>query len=170
MSLDAAGLSAWAAAASTLSALGFQRTAPRGLDEPDAWLLDTWATPDGYPGWLRELARRGPGPEPADSGDVARDALVAFGRPEVLEATQAMEYYRTRHQGRGGSADLQAWILDAVRSSPLSELQRKVLLIYYVEQGTSHEALAERLQIPRATYYRLHRSALDSMGSALFAT
>ena len=112
---DAAGLAPWPAAAATLSALAFERTAPRGSGEPDAWLWSGWAGAAGYRRWLRALTTPAPGPEPEDAGEVARDALVAFGRPEALEATRAMEYYRTRHRGRGAPEDLHAWMLDALR-------------------------------------------------------
>ena len=79
-----------------------------------------------------------------------------------------MTCYRARHDGGGTARELRAWLLDALASCGLSPTQEAILTQYYVEGGGPHEALCDRLDVPRATYYRIHRLALQRLGEALF--
>jgi hypothetical protein len=156
------GLADWAAAAATLPALGFR---PEG-SPAGGWVLDM--EPCGHAAWLRRISLPPADGLPDDPAAAAREALTAIGQPTRLEETAAMTCYRARHDGGGTARELRAWLLDALASCGLSPTQEAILTQYYVEGGGPHEALCDRLDVPRATYYRIHRLALQRLGEALF--
>ena len=105
---------------------------------------------------------------PDDLAVAAREALTALRQPVQLERTAAMACYRARHHGTGTASDLRAWLVDALASCGLSPTQEAILTQYYVEAAGPHEVLCEQMDVPRATYYRLHRLALQRLGEAMF--
>lgn len=134
----------------------------------DWWRLDLHACP--FDAWLRQLAAPLLAiPEPPDPSAIAKEVLQAFssgldiGRTEVGRALLDGPWSVRR-------ADVRKWVLDALQSADLGEIPcsgRMLLKMYYVDRIGSHEEIAERLNLPRATYFRTYRQALTQFGNAL---
>lgn len=86
-----------------------------------------------------------------------------------LSGTRLAEYLQA---SEGEHADPAAYLRDALCSADLGGpggMGQDILRMYYVERYGAHEAVAERLDLPRATYFRLHKHSLARLASALFA-
>lgn len=151
--------------ADVLPLLGFRWDPPR-QGGPGAWVLDFG--PGGYPGWLRQITLPPPGPEPEQWAMAAKAALAVVDEPARLPATLAGQRYRALHHGQGVPEAIRAWVIDAVMSCGLQGPQATLITQYYLEHSGPHELLSERHDLPRATYYRIHRLALERIGEALF--
>ena len=167
-------LAAAARAAPAVAAVGLD--AAQGIWErlglrpvgQDFWLLEPHA--DAAHDWLQLLAaRRLRPPDVADAAGLAKEALQALAAGRDLRTTQAAAVYAAQG-GRAEAAELRRWLLDALRSAEIGDAQgsrRALLRLYYVEKAGSHEDIAERLDLPRASYFRAFREALTAFGSAL---
>jgi hypothetical protein len=142
-------------AASLLAALGF---ASAGEADGADRVLNVACR--RYADWLAQVTR--PRTDVAvaagDWATAAKEALQALGNPEDLAKTAAARYYAGMYGDRRPSADLG----DAPPSG------RVLLTLYYIEQIGPHEAVAERMNLPRTTYFRCHRQALADLGRSLF--
>jgi hypothetical protein len=103
----------------------------------------------------------------ARPADLVREALVALNQPERLASTRLAAYWPG--PGRPTASVLRRWIHDALASADLGEWPsgRLLLTLYYVERRGSHETLAERLNVSRATYFRSHQRALQRLADHL---
>ncbi|MDI3318122.1 MAG: ATP-binding protein [Bacillota bacterium] len=160
-----------------LAALGFAPAGAAGVTGDAAakvWRLDLRGR--GYAAWLRELAPQPQGPllPPERWAAAAKEALLALDRPELLTESEVGRALLARQTAPDGPARVRAWLLDALRSAELDDPHasvsaRRLVQLYYVERLGSHEAVAERLNVSRATYFRCHREALRRLGEALSA-
>lgn len=137
------------------------------IGTPPAWVLEFGA--DGYGGWLRRISLP---PVPASIGEeerttAAKEALLHLHDAQKLSRTDAARRYASLFADSDPAA-VRTWILDAVHSLGLQHTQAAVVMQYYVERTGSHEEIMQRLDLPRATYFRVHRSALERVGEALF--
>lgn len=125
---------------------------------------------EGGRDWLTQLAERSLAAVPAtDRSALAKEVLQAFSAGTSLVATRAGAVYRAR-VGQSGEAEMRQWLLDALRSAELGDpslLRRRLLRLYYLDKVGSHEDIAERLDLPRASYFRAYREALAAFGAAL---
>ena len=125
---------------------------------------------DAHSDWLHELAQHRLGSVATDdAAGLAKEALQAIAVSSELEATRAAAVYRAQG-GRGGEPELRRWLLDALQSAEIGETpcsRRQLLRLYYVDKAGSHEDIAERLDLPRASYFRTYREALAAFGAAL---
>ncbi len=104
-----------------------------------------------------------------DRAALAKAALQAYAAGGCLGDTGLGDVYRAQ-AGQGGEPELRRWLLDALASAQLGEMpcSRSLLLrLYYVDKAGSHEDIAERLDLPRASYFRAYREALAAFGGAL---
>lgn len=119
---------------------------------------------------LRALADRRLATVPiADGAALAKEALQAYAAGGRLGETGLAAVCRVQ-TGQGGEPELRRWLLDALASAQLGETpcSRSLLLrLYYVDKVGSHEEIAERLELPRASYFRAYREALAAYGAAL---
>jgi len=119
--------------------------------------------------WLAAAAERWFRPSEAHVGELGKEALQKLASGQSLAQTRAAEVYR----GMGGDASdagVRRWLLDALRSADLGDgpcCRREILRLYYVERIGSHEDIADRLDLPRASYFRAHREAIAAFGAAL---
>ncbi len=134
----------------------------------DFWLVEAHA--DASRDWLQRLAARRLRPlDVADAAGLAKEALQALAAGRDLSATRAAAAFLAQG-GRTGEAELRRWLLDALRSAEIGDKpcsKGDLLRLYYVEKAGSHEDIAERLDLPRASYFRAYREALAAFGSAL---
>jgi hypothetical protein len=101
-----------------------------------------------------------------ESGTTAREALAALHTPARLPQTVLGAWCASQDPGVSPAR----WILDALDSADLrvgSVDGGALLRAYYVDRAGSHEALAERCNLPRTSYFRAHRRALAALGAAL---
>jgi hypothetical protein len=97
-----------------------------------------------------------------------RMVLRALENPDQLgEAYQAL--------GRTYFDDpetFRRWIIDAVQTLAAGPdpVLAEVLRRYYVDHQGSHELLAERMNVSRATYFRLHRKAMRVLATQLWSS
>lgn len=158
-------------AQSLLRALHFHEEPALGLS-PSVLALDLGVA-GGAVGWLRQVAR-GPVEQlvaPARRRDAARDALLALNAEDRLPLTEAARHYAAIH-GQASLGSVRTWILDALATADLGHLPvpgRDLLTRYYVQRAGSHEAIAEQLNLTRATYFRWHRLTLDRFAESLFS-
>ncbi|MDI3297782.1 MAG: AAA family ATPase [Bacillota bacterium] len=156
-----------------LAALAFQPAGAARDGEGSAriWRLDLRR--QGYAGWLRAVVPpSAPLLPPERWATAAKEALLALDRPELLAGSEVGRALLARQAVPDDPARVRAWLLDALRSAELDDpvgsvSARRLLRLYYVERLGSHEAVAERLNISRATYFRYHREALRRLGEAL---
>jgi hypothetical protein len=105
----------------------------------------------------------------ADRAALAKEALQAYAAGGCLGDTGLGGVYRAQ-AGQGGEPELRRWLLDALASAQLGEMpcsRSQLLRLYYVDKAGSHEDIAERLDLPRASYFRAYREALAAFGGAL---
>lgn len=139
------------------------------------WVLEP--PPGGHRAWLKCSAEE---PRPARSpaerrgwAAAAKEALEALDESLRLVTTRAARHFGRCFESDGSSptADsVRRWLLDALWEADLghqSGLRRTLLTLYYVDRIGSHEVVAERLDLPRPTYFRHHREALVHLGEAL---
>jgi hypothetical protein len=100
---------------------------------------------------------------------MVRQALGVLNQPDRLVQTDLAAHWPGRERPTAGA--LRRWILDALTSADLGDFPsgRLVLSLYYVERRGSHEALAERLNVSRATYFRSHQRALKRLAECLLS-
>ncbi len=104
-----------------------------------------------------------------DGAAMAKEALQTYAAGGRLGDTRLAAVYRAQ-VGQGGEPELRRWLLDALASAQLGETpcSRSLLLrLYYVDKIGSHEEISERLDLPRASYFRAYREALAAFGAAL---
>lgn len=151
------------------SVLNFLRFQGQDVGLRDAvGVLDFTRLP--YHRWLREVITvSDPMPSEEDIAAMARDVLQAVGDPDALVRTALAERYQARNED-ATPALVRSWVLDALASADLGDLPsgRALLTLYYLDKSGSHEALAERFNVSRATYFRSHRRALTLLGEALW--
>ncbi len=146
-----------------LPLLGF-----RGASERAQWL--EFEAP-GQPHQLLERLPAAPRlwtPPERERAAAVKDALGRLFMDD-FSGTALFGYLRERD---GEHADPAAYLRDALLSSDLGKpagVGREILQLYYVDRLGGHEAVADRLGLPRATYFRLHKQALQRLGTALFA-
>ncbi len=105
-----------------------------------------------------------------DLAELAREALSVLHDHQRLRRT-ALGQYLSSLPSSATSSTPHAWILDALASADLSVGGidgRSLLRHYYVDRVRPHEALAERLALPRTTYFRAHREALARLAAHLY--
>ncbi len=149
-----------------LAILGF--TPVEGLEE--TWTID-WSR-EGLAPWLERVGCLLPeGVKPPDDwAKATKDVLMALSDPEELVRTAAADWYVALGGSRVPSS-IRRWVLDALSTAELGESPvsgRMLLTTYYVQRVGTHEALAEQLGLPRATYFRWHRQTLERLGECLF--
>ncbi len=144
-----------------LDLLGFQPVSPYGaLCEFEA------------PGQAHQLLDRLPSAPRAAALTERERALAvkeALGRLITgdLDGTRLADFLQARD---GEGADPGSYLRDALLSADLGKPEgtgREILRLYYMERVGGHEGIADRLGLPRATYFRLHKQALSRLGAAL---
>jgi len=136
---------------------------PRG-DVP-AGLLDLEA---GFPDWLqRVVAATGCSLDPAEWAVAAEEALQHINDIPRLADSQVAEFYRAVY-GPSEVTEIRSWLVDALRSVRTNEVGRRILQLYYVDRAGSHEDIAQRLDLPRSTYFRLRTQAISAVAGGLF--
>ena len=120
----------------------------------------------GYHAWLAHILRAPQAAPPEKPMLVIQEALQVLSQESHLEETALAAYW----QKVGGQGGVQAWFLDALTSADLGTAVggKTLLALYYLDKQGTHEELAERLHLSRATYFRIHRTALDRLAQALF--
>lgn len=120
----------------------------------------------GYHAWLAHILRAPKATAPEKPVPVIQEALQVLSQESQLEETALAAYW----QQVGGQGGVQAWFLDALTSADLGAAigGKTLLALYYLDKQGTHEELAERLHLSRATYFRNHRTALDRLAQALF--
>jgi hypothetical protein len=120
----------------------------------------------GYHAWLAHILRAPQARAPEKPVPVIQEALQVLSQESQLEEKALAAYW----QQVGGQGGVQAWFLDALTSADLGAAigGKTLLALYYLDKQGTHEELAERLHLSRATYFRNHRTALDRMAQALF--
>ncbi|PSR36767.1 MAG: hypothetical protein C7B44_07310 [Sulfobacillus thermosulfidooxidans] len=120
----------------------------------------------GYHAWLADILRAPVAPPPEHPIPAIQEALQLLSSEPDLERTVLAQYWRQV----GVPDQLRAWFLDALTSADLgAHIGGKTLLaLYYLDKQGTHEELAERLHLSRATYFRNHRAALERLAQALF--
>lgn len=120
----------------------------------------------GYHAWLAHILRAPQAPAPEKPVPVVQEALQVLSSEPQLEETTLAAYW----QKIGGKGSVLAWLLDALTSADLGAAigGKTLLALYYLDKQGTHEELAERLHVSRATYFRNHRTALDRLAQALF--
>jgi hypothetical protein len=154
--------------------LGLRPLAP-GAAPTGPGILETHTLSLAFPDfleWLRALMQVPPEQLPPASERLAtaRDALQVLHDERRLAATALGRFYAAEGRLPPGTS-LRTLILDALASADLDVSGfsgRDILTLYYVERVGTHEAVAERLSLPRTTYFRYHREALARLGDALF--
>ncbi|MDA8344803.1 MAG: hypothetical protein M0Z66_04890 [Thermaerobacter sp.] len=144
-----------------LQALGFRPIPP----------LFAWSEFE-VPGQAHQLVERLPAGARVSSPPERERALAvkeALGRlfDGDLSGTAIARFLQARD---GEGADAAAYVRDALLSADLGKpasTGREILRLYYVERLGSHETVADRLELPRATYFRLHKQAIARLSSAL---
>jgi hypothetical protein len=147
-----------------LAALGYEMrrhadgTAVAALDLADGALPRFWARQ-----WFH-AAEDVAGPAAVEA---VREALTLLQHPQRLINARVAQWWRGPSEPSAGA--LRRWILDALTSADLGDWPsgRVLLTLYYVERRGSHEALAERLNLSRATYFRSHQRALKRLAESL---
>ncbi len=140
-----------------LEHLGFVR-------DQTEWRLDLQSY--GYVQWLKDILKAPQGRAPVKPAPVIQEALQVLARESKLEETELAVYWKRI----GSPGLLRAWFLDALTSADLGTVMggKTILALYYLDKQGTHEELAERLHMSRATYFRNHRTALDRLSHALF--
>ena len=151
-----------------LGCLGFRAEAVAGW--PTApWVLTLG--PRGYARWLQQAAAPTPvrTPQGAERAAAAREAMTLIDQEDALEASVAGRYFHAAYLAPG--ATVRGWLLDALLTAELDGAAlpaRDILTLYYVQRVGPHEVVAERLGLPRTTYFRCHRQAVSRLAEALF--
>lgn len=150
-----------------LESIGFE--VARAACDP-VCILDLERT--GYADWLSRVSepRLDLVPPARQWAASAKEALQALHDPGELARTAAARYYVAMYGDRRPSA-VRAWVLDALASASLGDAPpsgRVLLTLYYIERIGPHEAVAERMNLPRTTYFRCHRQAVSDLGASLF--
>ncbi len=104
-------------------------------------------------------------------GEAARQALAALHDPPALARTALGKWLAARCAGTGATPS--GWIEDALHAADMrvGAVDGGALLrSYHLEGVRPHEVLAERLGLPRTTYFRVHRQALVILGEALLGS
>jgi hypothetical protein len=123
-----------------------------------------------YRAWLEEVAAAYlDSARVADHAALAKEVLQLLGADRDLGGTAAAAVFGQRcHQG--GAQLIRRWVLDALDNLAADQPQadgRSLLQLYYVDGVGSHEDVADRLNLPRATYFRMYRHSLAQLGQAL---
>ncbi len=120
--------------------------------------------------WLSELAVPLVAAAPVERPELlAKEVLQALYAGQDPMDTQAAAVLSARRAGTTAE-DLRRWVLDALSTAELGDVPcslRSLLRMYYVDKAGPHEEIAERLDLPRATYFRAYRQALRQLGFAL---
>jgi hypothetical protein len=148
-----------------LVAMGFTPGTQEG-----SWV---WQPHQDYRTWLRLQCwgRRRVTVMPVDEATkMVQHALDCLHHPAKLQRTAIVEQWPGSTPPSPSS--VRRWLMDAIASAELDAvpLARALLTLYYVERCGSHEALAERLHVSRATYFRTHQRALRTLAMQLLAT
>jgi hypothetical protein len=103
----------------------------------------------------------------ASSVSAVREALTLLNQPQKLASSEIVRYWRGLMPPSPGL--IRQWVMDALMSADLGEWPsgRLLLTLYYIERRGSHESLAERLNLSRATYFRSHQRALQRLAQHL---
>ncbi len=144
-----------------LQALGFQALAPQ-------WRWSAFEVQGHAHQLMRRLTAPRRVPAPPERDRAVKEALLRLYDGD-LAGTSLQRYLQERD---GVAADAGAYLRDALRSADLGRPAgsgRELLRLYYVERLGGHEAVAERLHLSRATYFRLHKQAIARLAAALFA-
>ncbi len=144
-----------------LKALGFHQP-----EDSHRWVLDL---NQGYLPWLSEVScPTMPIIENEENLAVVKDGLLNIHDLPALEHSPIATWAKTLIGSRS-PRHIRAWLLDALLSADLGEWPsgQVLLTLYYVDQSGSHESIAERLNLSRATYFRSHQRALNKLRDAL---
>lgn len=145
-----------------LLAMGFVPGAGEGQ-----WI---WEAGRDYATWLRsQCGGRRPVATVNEATKVVQHALESLHHPTSLQRLAIADHWPGAKPP--SPANIRRWLMDAIASAELDAvpLGRALLTLYYIERGGSHEALAERLHISRATYFRTHQRALRALAMQLLA-
>jgi hypothetical protein len=148
-------------ALAALTPLGFSAV-------PEGWRLDL---SDGYLAWLDQLMRPlgwSNQVNPSQTAQWVQDALQIIHDVDSL-SHNPLAWHLRRDTSPLTGGQLKAWLLDALASAELGDWPsgRVLLTLYYIDRAGSHESLAERLNVSRATYFRCHRRAIERLAAAL---
>lgn len=145
-----------------LLAMGFTRGTMEGQ-----WV---WEAEQDYGTWLRlQCLGRRRAATVKEATQVVQHALECLHHPTTLQRVAIADHWPGSRPP--SPANIRRWLMDAIASAELDSvpLARAVLTLYYVERRGSHESLAERLHISRATYFRTHQRALRALAAQLLA-
>ncbi|MFF5448032.1 hypothetical protein [Streptomyces sp. NPDC012888] len=127
-------------------------------------------TPAGLARWMRALAPgAGPGaPGPAeDAPALVAAALARLRDPRALERSPL-----TGRPGLGTAEALRDWLHGAVLELALADRAADaeagaILRAYYLDRPRTHQQVARRLHLSRATYFRRLRHGLTTLATRL---
>lgn len=119
----------------------------------------------GFGQWLS--SRQNVTAEGFEEGDLlAKKILCELSRPKVIQAIMQRSYGGTLpHDAQTWAS----WISKAIEptgsgGANLDQTERNILWAYYKQRRGSHEDVAKMLHISRATYFRMHRRAMQKVG------
>ncbi len=121
-------------------------------------------TADNLPGWLRRMRRGGAGTPAATA---VRAALAGIRSPRTLAGSPLVAWTGA------GSPEALAGLLRAAIATladspvPADAEAGRILGQYYLRSPAGHEAVARRLHLSRATYFRRFRHGLDRLADLL---
>jgi hypothetical protein len=166
-----------------LEACGFApvpdaRNLARGVARPvDGYVLDLSRI--GLEAWLDAVAAGRPPPRALDPGALERElqAVLLHWRDDARLAASPLAApppagLAAGAGGAGGPDALREAVLGALaaaraRAAPELELAYRAVELAYLERATSHERAAERLNVSRATFYRLLTRGVSGIAAAL---
>ncbi|MCL6562894.1 MAG: ATP-binding protein [Firmicutes bacterium] len=125
-----------------------------------------FANPKQVALWIDAMMRpHGAPASEKERSEWVREAMVRLQQPEDLLRCRLAGLY----PGHPTPLGIRRWIFDALTSADLENWAeaRAILSLYYVERRYSHEALAERLHLSRASYFRMHQRALKQLADQL---
>jgi hypothetical protein len=151
---------------------------PPGGPTADEWILDYGA--HGFPSWVQRSLSLPAHESPLDlvPGDVlvaqVKLALEDLYRPASL-AQSPLVRLRCIDPDAGLAAGLRALLLrllDELRQAGQARDREAAALLrsYYVKRAGSHEIVAERLGLPRTTFYRRLRHGLELLADRIRVT
>ncbi|MBO0682390.1 MAG: hypothetical protein J2P45_04460, partial [Candidatus Dormibacteraeota bacterium] len=147
-----------------------------GSEEPfDEWLLEygEW----GFTGWVEaalgiaEQAGRSRVPIEGLARQVKAAFEALYDEPE-LARSPLIDLQAVRARGGDPAQGLRSLLIETVRETESGGPRRDreaagLLRAYYIRRVGTHEVVAERLGLPRTTFYRRQRQALELVARRL---
>ncbi len=134
----------------------------------------------GFAGWIHEIvglespAPNGGVPDPVAFQDQVKFALERLNEPVSLATSPLVELSVLSRRGAHAVTRLREMLVAEIKELAASPLRRDaesgaLLFDYYVRQVGSHEIVAERLGLARATFYRRFHRGLALLSARLRA-